>query len=160
MTSKPVVASESVRVTHSAWETRELGREIGLSLRPGDVVLLRGDLGAGKTTLTKGIAVALGVAAEIQSPTFTLVAEYLAPYLGPDGWLLHVDLYRLAGDADLATVGLAEQLDRDDAVVVIEWPERASDLFSCATHLVRIEQDGDDRSIFVARVEQGALGGR
>jgi tRNA threonylcarbamoyladenosine biosynthesis protein TsaE len=133
--------------TDSPQETRAVGREIGAGLRTGDVVLLHGDLGAGKTTLTKGIAEALGVAEEVQSPTFTVVAEYPAPALGRDSWLVHVDLYRLAGDGDMDSIGLDEVLEREDAVVVIEWPERAARSSLAARLLVEIVQQGDDRAI-------------
>jgi tRNA threonylcarbamoyladenosine biosynthesis protein TsaE len=132
--------------TRTAGETREVGREIGAGLRAGDVVLLHGDLGAGKTTLTKGLAEALGVAEEIQSPTFTVVAEYPAPALGPDGWLVHVDLYRLAA-GDLDSIGLDEVIDREDAVVVIEWPERSASASAAARLLVEFVQHGDVRTI-------------
>src|SRR6188508_852380 len=90
----------------TAEETRTIGTELSGRLRGGDVVLLRGDLGAGKTTMTQGIARGLGVEGAVQSPTFTLVAEYDAPHLGPDSQLIHIDLYRLEGAADLDSVGL------------------------------------------------------
>jgi tRNA threonylcarbamoyladenosine biosynthesis protein TsaE len=140
-------AAQRVWSTGSPAETQAVGRELGLGLRLGDVVLLHGDLGAGKTTLTKGIAEALDVAEEIQSPTFTLVAEYMAPALGRDGWLVHVDLYRLTGEPDLESIGLDEVLDRGDAVVVIEWPERSARASLAARIIVEIAQDGDDRVI-------------
>ena len=139
--------------TTSAEETRAVGQSIGQTLSPGDVVLLHGDLGMGKTTLTKGIADALGVAEEIQSPTFTVVAEYPAPGLGTECWLVHVDLYRLAGVRDLASIGLEEVLDRDDAAVVIEWPERSEQISLEAQMLVHINGTGDERTITVARLQ-------
>lgn len=139
--------AETVWTTTSAEETTSVGREIGRQLAAGDVVLLRGDLGAGKTTLAKGIADALGVAEEVQSPTFTVIAEYRAPNLGNDHWLVHVDLYRLTGQGDLASIGLDEVLDRDDAIVVIEWPERAHRAAMAARLLVRIDGAGETRTI-------------
>ena len=143
MTGRTVTISS----TKSADETRAVGRQLGRTLRPGDVVLLHGDLGAGKTTLTKGIADELGVVDVVQSPTYTVVAEYQAPALGRNCWLVHVDLYRLDGES--ATVGLDEVLDRDDAVVVIEWPERVAQIAQRAKLTVRIDQRGDDRTINV-----------
>jgi tRNA threonylcarbamoyladenosine biosynthesis protein TsaE len=91
----------------------------------GDLVLLRGDLGAGKTTFAQGIARGFGVSDPVQSPTFTLIAEYDAPALGPDGQLIHVDLYRLDGSADVESIGLDQYFERDGCVTVIEWPDRA-----------------------------------
>jgi tRNA threonylcarbamoyladenosine biosynthesis protein TsaE len=107
----------SVFETHSAEETIELGRQIAKQLPRRAVVLLIGDLGAGKTTLAKGIISGLGAAApeEVSSPTFTLIHEY--------GRVYHIDLYRLDRPEELATLGLEEIFDRD-AIVLIEWGER------------------------------------
>jgi tRNA threonylcarbamoyladenosine biosynthesis protein TsaE len=91
----------------------------------------------------------LGVREEVQSPTFTVIAEYPAPSLGRDCWLVHVDLYRLDGGAAIATIGLDEVLDRDDAVVVIEWPDRAGHDVQRAQLTIRIDQRGDNRTISV-----------
>jgi len=129
----------------TAEETRTIGAELSRRLRGGDVVLLWGNLGAGKTTLTQGIARGLGVEGVVQSPTFTLVAEYDAPHLGLDAQLIHIDLYRLVGAADLDSVGLDEYLEQQDAVVVVEWPDRA-DVATFPPHWsVRIEIAGDDQ---------------
>jgi len=105
--------------TRSEEETIELGRRIAATLPSRAVVLLIGNLGAGKTTLAKGIVAGLGVAPpeEVSSPTFTLIHEY------GGGRVYHVDLYRLDRPEDVATIGLDEILDRD-AVVLIEWGER------------------------------------
>lgn len=143
-----MIGITTTRLTRSAAETRQLGRELGGSLLAGDLVLLYGDLGAGKTTLTKGIGEALGVGDEIQSPTFTVVAEYPAPGLGVGGWLVHVDLYRLAGDGNLASIGINEVLERDDAVLVVEWPDRFGQDVS-ARLSIQIERNGDERLISV-----------
>ena len=107
-------------VTHCSDETIELGREIGRALTPPALILLSGDLGAGKTTLTKGIASGIGAAKEdeVTSPTFTLVHKY-------DGRsrVYHVDLYRIEGSHDLETLGL-EDLFSEPAVIIVEWPEK------------------------------------
>ena len=107
-------------VTHSSEETIRLGREIGAQMNPPVLILLSGDLGAGKTTLTKGIASGLGAAAEedVTSPTFTLVHKY-------DGSnrVYHVDLYRIGDLHDLETLGL-EDVFAEKAVVIVEWPEK------------------------------------
>ena len=100
-------------------ETRALGRELAASLAPSGVLLLDGDLGAGKTVLTQGLAAGLGIdPREVSSPTYTLIREHR----GPRGRLIHVDLYRLAGD-DVLGLGL-EELLAEDAVKVIEWADR------------------------------------
>jgi tRNA threonylcarbamoyladenosine biosynthesis protein TsaE len=110
--------------THSEEETIELGRKIARELPKHAVVFLIGNLGAGKTTLAKGIISGLGAAEpeEVTSPTFTLIHEY------GGGRVYHVDLYRLDTAQQVATLGLEEILDRE-AVVLIEWGERFPDLF-------------------------------
>lgn len=105
-------------VTHSADETRALGEALGALLVAGDVVLLSGGLGAGKTELTKGIGAALEVDEVIVSPTFTLARRY--PGRVP---LVHVDLYRLDRVQELFDLGLEDE--GDDAVTVIEWGDVA-----------------------------------
>jgi tRNA threonylcarbamoyladenosine biosynthesis protein TsaE len=111
-------------ITNSEEETIELGQRIAHQLPSRAVVLLIGNLGAGKTTLAKGIVSGLGAAPpeEVSSPTFTLIHEYGA------GRVYHVDLYRLDTPAQIATLGLEEILDRD-AVVLIEWGERFPSLW-------------------------------
>jgi tRNA threonylcarbamoyladenosine biosynthesis protein TsaE len=107
-------------VTHSAEETIALGREIAATLKAPALILLSGDLGAGKTTLTKGIASGLGAAKEedVTSPTFTLVHKYEGATRA-----YHVDLYRIGDARDFDTLGL-EDVFAEKAVVMIEWPER------------------------------------
>lgn len=107
-------------VTRSFEETIRAGREIGAQIQAPALILLSGDLGAGKTTLTKGIASGLGAAEEdeVTSPTFTLVHKYArgAP-------VYHVDLYRIGDFHDLETLGL-EDVFSEKAVVIVEWPDR------------------------------------
>ena len=132
-------------MTVNAEETRGFGERLACLLRPGDVVLLQGDLGTGKTTLTQGIARGLGIADYVQSPTFILVAEYDGR--AADGTplrLYHLDLYRLEGDADLESIGFGDYLEPSDGVSVIEWPERAGGDLPEAYLLVRIEHAGED----------------
>lgn len=106
-------------ITRSEEETQSLGREIGRELAPDGILLLSGDLGAGKTVLTRGIGEALGLGSgEVQSPTFTLIREHR----GSGGRLVHVDLYRLAPE-DTAALGL-EELLAGPGVKVVEWAER------------------------------------
>jgi tRNA threonylcarbamoyladenosine biosynthesis protein TsaE len=107
--------------THSAEETTALGRKLAAKMLPPKLVLLRGDLGAGKTTLVKGIAAAFGAATEdeVTSPTFTLVHEYR----GPTATLYHIDLYRVDTQRELETLGL-DDLMADSSVLLIEWGEK------------------------------------
>jgi len=107
--------------THSPEETIALGRQIVPSLAPPKIVLLRGDLGAGKTTLVKGIAEGFRAASEsdVTSPTFTLVHEYR----GPDASLYHIDLYRVDTPRQLETLGL-DDLINEKSVLLIEWGEK------------------------------------
>jgi len=119
MTDRPTAAGSSVTVTESEHETEALGEQFAATLRAGDVVLLSGPLGAGKTAFVRGLARGLGLgAAEVSSPTFTLIHEYRGGRLT----LFHVDLYRLTS-ADADDLGLQE-LGVDDGVLAIEWPER------------------------------------
>jgi tRNA threonylcarbamoyladenosine biosynthesis protein TsaE len=111
--------------THSSEETIAFGRTLAALLTPPKVVLLRGDLGAGKTTLVKGIAVAFEAAAEedVTSPTFTLVHEYR----GPRANLYHIDLYRIDTPRELETLAL-DDLRSDNSILLIEWGEKFSRL--------------------------------
>jgi tRNA threonylcarbamoyladenosine biosynthesis protein TsaE len=108
-------------ITHSADQTISLGRELARMLAPPRLVLLRGDLGAGKTTLVKGIAEGFHAASQenVTSPTFTLVHEYR----GPDVNVYHIDLYRVDTPRQLETLGL-DDLIADNAVLLIEWGEK------------------------------------
>jgi tRNA threonylcarbamoyladenosine biosynthesis protein TsaE len=126
--------------TRSEDETVELGRRIAAELPRRAVVLLIGNLGAGKTTLAKGIVSALGAAAveDVSSPTFTLIHEY--------GRVYHIDLYRLDRAEEVATLGLDEIFERD-AVVLIEWGERFPQLMPRERIEIRIQGTGDLRVI-------------
>ncbi len=118
------------QTTHSPDATRALGQRLGQLLAAGQVIALQGDLGAGKTVLTQGIAAGLRITKRVTSPTFTLVNEYDAP---DHRQLIHIDSYRL-GDSELAatqeaaTFGLEELLAAENAIVVIEWAERVAAL--------------------------------
>jgi tRNA threonylcarbamoyladenosine biosynthesis protein TsaE len=113
------------RLLRTRRDTRKLGAEIAGVLQPGDLLLLAGDLGAGKTFLVRSIARALGVTGRVTSPTFTLVQEYPTPR----GALVHVDLYRLQGDRlpqELARLGLRERR-AEGAIVLVEWGDAAAE---------------------------------
>jgi tRNA threonylcarbamoyladenosine biosynthesis protein TsaE len=118
MTSQSVT---SPTITHSAEETIAFGRRLAAELSPPLIVLLRGDLGAGKTTLVKGIAEGFdaALADDVTSPTFTLVHEYR----GPRVTLYHIDLYRIDTQRDLETLGLDDLL-APNCILLIEWGEK------------------------------------
>jgi tRNA threonylcarbamoyladenosine biosynthesis protein TsaE len=133
--------------TASEAETIALGQRLARELPPRGVVLLIGNLGAGKTTLAKGIVSGLGAAPpdEVSSPTFTLIHEY------GEGRVYHVDLYRLEEPREVATLGLDEIFDRD-GVVLIEWGERFPRLLPAERTEIRIRALADEeREIAVTR---------
>ena len=119
MIDPPAPAEPSITVTEDERGTEALAEQLAATLHPGDVLLLSGPLGAGKTAFVRGLARGLGLsAADVSSPTFTLIHEYRGGRLT----LFHVDLYRLT-DASADDLGLQE-LGVDDGVLAIEWPER------------------------------------
>jgi len=127
--------------TRSAAETRALGREVGGGLHRGDVLLLEGELGAGKTTFVKGIAEACHVEAMVRSPTFALMHRYRGD---PD--LVHVDLYRESDAAGLEDLYL--DADGDDVITVVEWPKQlASYLWPDAPRVLFEHVDENTRRI-------------
>ncbi len=148
--------SENVRVftTHSAEETIAVGRELAKFLDPPKVMLLRGDLGAGKTTLVKGIAAAMGAAEpeEVTSPTFTLIHEYAGrsvehAKLGESILLYHLDLYRIENQRQLDTLGI-EELMTPQGVLLIEWGEKFPSVTARRDGEIAIETlHGDERRI-------------
>jgi len=129
--------------TRSADETRALGASLAAALRPGDVVLLAGDLGAGKTTLTQGIAVGLGVTDPVTSPTFTLVRSHRVDATTAPGvrTLLHADLYRLDRVAEVVDLGLGELVE-EGAVAVVEWGDVAAPVLGPDVLVVTLSEDG------------------
>jgi len=135
-------------LTHSAEETTELGRRLAAELRPPKLVVLRGELGAGKTTLIKGIAEGFHAASQenVTSPTFTLIHEYRGPGVN----LYHVDLYRVDTQRELDTLGLDDLFDKN-SVVLIEWGEKFARFLRERDVEITIERLGDsDRKIKVA----------
>ena len=139
-------------LTNSEEETIALGEKLAREILPKrGVVLLTGNLGAGKTTLAKGIAAGRGAAKqeEVSSPTFTLIHEY-----GDPPRVYHIDLYRLEEGRQVATLGLEELFDKD-ALVLIEWGERFPELWPEDRVEIRIERRGaDQRVLAVAGVEK------
>ena len=132
----------SETVTNSAEETVALGRKFALDLAPPLVVLLRGDLGAGKTTLVKGIAEGFraALADDVTSPTFTLIHEYR----GPRVVLYHIDLYRIDTERELETLALSD-LYAPNSILLIEWGEKFPRLFQDMNVEISLERVGETR---------------
>ena len=127
-------------ITHSADETISLGGTLAPKLKGLRMVILHGDLGAGKTTLVKGIAQGLTAASqdEVTSPTFALVHQYR----GPEVTLYHVDLYRIDTQRELDTLGLDELFAQESNVVLIEWGEKFPRLVAECDAEIGIEREG------------------
>lgn len=141
MSKLPRMVSPGVFVSSSAAETIALGEKCGKLLAAGDVLVLTGDLGAGKTQFTKGIAQGMGIAADVTSPTFTIEMVYEGGAMP----LYHFDLYRLNDSSQLEDTGLFDAIG-SDGPTVIEWGEQFAD------------DIGDERvDVFISRLEGGAV---
>ncbi|MBZ5492037.1 MAG: tRNA (adenosine(37)-N6)-threonylcarbamoyltransferase complex ATPase subunit type 1 TsaE [Acidobacteriia bacterium] len=134
--------------THSAEETTELGRRIAPELKPGSIVLLRGDLGAGKTTMVKGIAEGFQAAKadDVTSPTFTLIHEYR----GPQVTLFHIDLYRIDTQRELDTLAL-DDLMSPKSILLIEWGEKFERFVRERDREITIQHEGGDNRRIIVR---------
>jgi len=132
--------------THAAEETVALGRKLAPALEPGSMVLLRGDLGAGKTTLVKGIAEGFQAAEadRVTSPTFTLIHEYRAPEIT----LFHIDLYRIDTQRELDTLALDDLMD-GRSILLIEWGEKFERFRRERDVEIAIEHRGGDERVVV-----------
>ncbi|MCD7742105.1 MAG: tRNA (adenosine(37)-N6)-threonylcarbamoyltransferase complex ATPase subunit type 1 TsaE [Ruminococcus sp.] len=127
-------------ITRSANETIELGKKIGSRLKGGEVLAYTGGLGAGKTTMTRGISLGMGLGDEVTSPTFALVNEYHAD---TPLSLYHFDMYRITSSADLETTGFYDYMD-DNSVICVEWSENISDELPIDTIYIDIKRVDDD----------------
>jgi tRNA threonylcarbamoyladenosine biosynthesis protein TsaE len=119
-----------------------LGERIGLALRGGSTIALRGGLGAGKTTFAKGLARGLGIMDEVTSPTYTIVSEYEGRLR-----LHHVDAYRLSGPEDFASVGGEELVEDSGGVCLVEWSERIEGALPAQATVAEIEVEADGSRI-------------
>lgn len=124
----------------------ELGRLLGMRLRAGDVVLLSGELGAGKTTFMRGVGEGLGVRGPITSPTFVIARRHPSTVGGPD--LIHADAYRLGSEEEFEDLDIADET----AVVCVEWGEDRAEHLSPQRLQVRIEVVGDARRVTIVGV--------
>ena len=125
-------------ITNSPAETEAVGEALGKRLQPGTVLAYRGDLGAGKTAFTRGLARGLGATEQVTSPTYTIVNEYLSGRLP----LFHFDMYRLASADDLFDIGWEDYLERG-GVCAVEWSENVEEALENAI-FVTIEKTGED----------------
>lgn len=138
--------------TSSAEETITLGEKIGRLLKKGDIIAMQGTLAAGKTTITKGIAKALGITDTITSPTFCLISEYQGSMP-----LYHMDVYRLDGTEDFINLGTDDML-YGDGVSIIEWSEKIMDELPSNTIVLRITpQDDGKRLIEIDNWKNGEI---
>lgn len=129
-------------------ETLKFGRELGIQLKPGSLLFFHGDLGAGKTTLIKGIGNSLGIPEEeLHSPTFTLMQLYS----GDRARLCHIDLYRLNDIEEFLSLSLEEFFD-EETIVCVEWPERIEGLNIVPTHRVFLRHRGEGREVEIDEV--------
>lgn len=124
--------------THSAAETRAFGEQLAAELRPGDVVLLEGDLGAGKSELARGVARGLGVTETVTSPSFTILNVYESGRVP----LYHFDWYRLESAEELFEMGMDEYLG-GDGIALVEWPGRCPEALPEKCLRIAIEQTGE-----------------
>ena len=147
MTSAAATAEGKIHefTTQSGADTIDVGRKLAHLLKPPQLLLLRGDLGTGKTTLVKGIAQALDAAEpdEVTSPTFTLVHEYAGSLKGKPVKLLHLDLYRLDAERQLDSLGL-EEMRTPDAIVLVEWGEKFKSIRKHADGEIAVTSTGGD----------------
>ena len=129
-------------------ETLRWGEEIGRQLKAGDIVALHGDLGAGKTSLTKGVALALGITEDVTSPTYTIVSEYYGKLP-----LYHMDMYRIEGIEEFEMLGV-DDLIFGQGVCLIEWSERIAEYLpeDCKSVTIRILENGE-RKLIVDGIE-------
>ena len=135
-------------ITQSPQQTEAVGQALGQVLQPGTVIAYTGDLGAGKTAFTRGLARGMGATEQVTSPTYTLVNEYLSGRMP----LFHFDMYRLSCADDLWDIGWEDYLDRG-GVCAVEWSENVTEAMTDAV-VVRIEKLGEDtRKITIEGVD-------
>ncbi len=138
-------------ITKSQQETIDLGKTIAAQFQGGDIILLEGDLGAGKTTITKGIAEYFGIEDTITSPTFTLMNIYeVESKKYKVKSLIHIDTYRLEDENDLIEIGVEDYLGDPNTICLIEWPDKIEKLIQNKKVIkIKIEHDSENRKITI-----------
>lgn len=135
-------------ITNSEKETFEFGEKIAKSLKGGEVIGLIGNLGAGKTIVSKGIAKGLGVKQTVNSPTFTIMKVYPIPNSKiPNSKFVHIDAYRLKSADELTAIGALEYFNRPDTIVVIEWSDKVKKILTNNTKKIKIKINDNKRTI-------------
>jgi tRNA threonylcarbamoyladenosine biosynthesis protein TsaE len=138
-------------ITNNEEETGELAREFAGVLGGGEIIALTGELGAGKTAFTKGLALGIGVDNTVTSPTFVIMKVYPAKKLNIRHFV-HIDAYRLNSGEDLTAIGAVEYFNRKDSIVIIEWPEKIKDILPQKYLSITIEHlDENKRKILLPR---------
>lgn len=137
-------------ISDSSQDTYDLGLEIAASLSGGELIALYGDLGAGKTSLTQGIASGLGVKERVNSPTFTIIKVYKSNK-GKIKHLCHIDAYRLQNSQDLINIGIDDYLYKPDIVTVIEWAEKIKDILPKDVIEIKIDYFKEKRKISIIK---------
>ena len=133
-----------IKITKSSQETRVFAKDLALEVRGGDVILLRGDLGSGKTTFTQGFAEGLGIKKQITSPTFLIIKTY--EVLREDiKTLYHLDLYRLSSEKEIEEIGILDIFDDLEGVAIIEWGEPLGNLLPMKRIDLRFKYLGEDK---------------
>lgn len=128
--------------TNSEKETRSIAAEFANTLKGGEVVYLKGDLGSGKTAFVRGVVQELGFKDPVRSPTFTIVNRYPVHH-STIKQIIHVDLYRIEDSSELIPLALEEELGQTDTVTFIEWPERGEGNLLAASSTITFQIDGD-----------------
>lgn len=138
-------------ITHSEQETYQFAKDFSASLKGGETLCLIGDLGAGKTAFTKGLASGLGIDKIITSPTFVLMKNYPANF-GQIDKLAHIDAYRLPGGSDLEAIGISDYINDKKCITVIEWADRVKDVWPKSCIEINFKTlDGDEREIEIKK---------
>lgn len=139
-----------IYTTHSADETIALGEKIGEKLSKGDVIAFKGDLGSGKTTITRGISMGLGLGDNVTSPTFSLVNEYR----GKEKSLIHFDMYRISNPDDVEFTGFWDYLE-EGCILAVEWSENISDVIPKSSIIISFKRiDDNTREIEISGDER------
>ncbi len=135
-------------ISKSEKDTQAWAKKLASTLKGGEVISLEGNLGAGKTVISKAIAKALGITEVVNSPTFVLMKVYSVRRKGQIQNLVHVDAYRLAGHEELLNIGLGDYLGQPDTIVLIEWGDKVQEILPKNSIRIQIEQRGEkERSI-------------